>query len=194
MSTYKTNNAMKRILIYTGVVLTCILAGWLVGRYHKGKSVVVTERVDTVFVHDTFTIEKPILKESKIIETMLVAVRDTIVKNDTTYISLPRESKTYGDDRFTAVVSGYKPSLDRLDIYIERQTVTKYLIPEPKKPKMNYLALGAEVAYVGGLSIPIYLEYERLLHKNLGIYGKIMYDLSNENLGAGFGVRAKFGW
>ena len=110
---------MKRILIYTGVVLTCILAGWLVGRYHKEKSVVVTERVDTVFVHDTFTIEKPILKESKIIETMLVAVRDTIVKNDTTYIPLPRESKTYGDDRFTAVVSGYKPSLDRLDIYIE---------------------------------------------------------------------------
>lgn len=185
---------MKRILIYTGVVLTCILAGWLVGRYHKEKSVVVTERVDTVFVHDTFTIEKPILKESKIIETMLVAVRDTIVKNDTTYIPLPRESRTYGDDRFTAVVSGYKPSLDRLDIYIESQTVTKYLIPEPKKPKMNYLALGAEVAYVGGLSIPIYLEYERLLHKNVGIYGKVLYDLPTKDIGAGIGVRAKFGW
>lgn len=158
------------------------------------KKAKVTEKTDTLYVYKTVTIEKPVLKETKVVDTILVAIRDTVVKNDTTYIALPRESKTYGDDRFTAVVSGYKPSLDRLDIYIERQTVTKYLIPEPKKPKMNYLALGAEVAYVGGLSIPIYLEYERLLHKNVGIYGKVVYDLPTKNIGAGVGVRAKVGW
>lgn len=158
------------------------------------KKAKVTEKTDTLYVYKTVTIEKPVLKETKVVDTILVAIRDTVVKNDTTYIALPRESKTYGDDRFTAVVSGYKPSLDRLDIYIERQTVTKYLIPEPKKPKMNYLALGTEVAYVGGLSIPIYLEYERLLHKNVGIYGKVMYDLPTKDIGAGIGVRAKFGW
>ena len=158
------------------------------------KKAKVTEKTDTLYVYKTVTIEKPVLKETKVVDTILVAIRDTVVKNDTTYIALPRESKTYGDDRFTAVVSGYKPSLDRLDIYIESQTVTKYLIPEPKKPKMNYLALGTEVAYVGGLSIPIYLEYERLLHKNVGIYGKVMYDLPTKDIGAGIGVRAKFGW
>lgn len=158
------------------------------------KKAKVTEKTDTLYVYKTVTIEKPVLKETKVVDTILVAIRDTVVKNDTTYIALPRESKTYGDDRFTAVVSGYKPSLDRLDIYIESQTVTKYLIPEPKKPKMNYLALGTEVAYVGGLSIPIYLEYERLLHKNVGIYGKLMYDLPTKDIGAGIGVRAKFGW
>lgn len=185
---------MKRILIILGLVLTCILAGWLIGRYHKGDATEVTERVDTVFVHDTFTMEKPVLKERKVVETMYIAVRDTIVKNDTTYIPLPRESRTYGDDRYTAVVSGYKPSLDRLDIYIESQTVTKYLIPEPPKLKKNYLSVGAEVAYIGGTTIPIYLEYERLLHKNVGIYGKVLYDLPTKDIGAGIGVRAKFGW
>lgn len=185
-----------KALNYILVTLLLIGAGCAVG-YNVGtrnNEVGIVEKRDTIYVYDTVTIEKPVLKESKVVETMFVAVHDTIVKNDTTYIALPRESKTYGDDRFTAVVSGYKPSLDRLDIYIESQTVTKYLIPEPKKPKMNYLTLGTEVAYVRGLSIPIYLEYERLLHKNVGIYGKVMYDLPTKDIGAGIGVRAKFGW
>lgn len=157
----------------------------------------VEEKADTVFVHDTFTIEKPAPKDSnenKVIDTMYVAVTDTVVKNDTTYIPLPRESKTYGDDRFTAVVSGYKPSLDRLELYIESQTVTKYLIPEPQKPKMNFLSAGIEAAYVGNFSLPIYLEYERMLHENVGVYGKAGYDLATKNIGAGIGIRARFGW
>ena len=185
---------MKKIVwSLIAIVAIGVAAGSLFNVIFPKKAKVI-EKIDTMYVYKTVTIEKPVLKETKVVDTILVAIRDTVVKNDTTYIALPRESKTYGDDRFTAVVSGYKPSLDRLDIYIERQTVTKYLIPEPKKPKMNYLALGTEVAYVGGLSIPIYLEYERLLHKNVGIYGKVMYDLPTKDIGAGIGVRAKFGW
>lgn len=184
----------KNIIIGALLLAVGTVAGWLCRGYHFRDTAEVVVQPDTVFVMDTVEIEKPVLKESKVVETMYVAVHDTIVKNDTTFIALPRESKTYGDERYTAVVSGYKPSLDRLEIYIESQTVTKYLIPEPKKPKMNYLALGAEVAYVGGLSIPIYLEYERLLHKNVGIYGKVLYDLPTKDIGAGIGVRAKFGW
>ena len=185
---------MKKIVwSLIAIVAIGVAAGSLFNVIFPKKAKVI-EKIDTMYVYKTVTIEKPVLKETKVVDTILVAIRDTVVKNDTTYIALPRESKTYGDDRFTAVVSGYKPSLDRLDIYIERQTVTKYLIPEPKKPKMNYLALGAEVVYVGGLSIPIYLEYERLLHKNVGIYGKVMYDLPTKDIGAGIGVRAKFGW
>ena len=185
-----------KALNYILVTLSLIGAGCAIG-YNVGtrnNEVSVVEKRDTIYVYDTVAIEKPVLKESRVVETMLVAVHDTIVKNDTTFISLPRESKTYGDDRFTAVVSGYKPSLDRLDIYIESQTVTKYRIPEPKKPKMNYLALGAEVVYVGGLSIPIYLEYERMLHKNIEIYGQIAYDLPSKTFGAGIGAKVSVGW
>lgn len=185
---------MKKIVwSFIAIVAIGVAAGSLFNVIFPKKAKVI-EKTDTMYVYKTVTIEKPVLKETKVVDTMLVAIRDTVVKNDTTYIALPRESKTYGDDRFTAVVSGYKPSLDRLDIYIESQTVTKYLIPEPPKLKKNYLSVGAEVAYIGGTTIPIYLEYERLLHKNVGIYGKVMYDLPTKDIGAGIGVRAKFGW
>ena len=147
-----------------------------------------------MYVYKTVTIEKPVLKETKVVEKMLVPVHDTIVKNDTTYIALPRESKTYGDERYTAVVSGYKPSLDRLEIYIESQVVTKYLIPEPTKPKMNFLVAGVEAAYMTDFSLPIYLEYERMLHKNFSIYGRAEYDVIGKTPGGRMGVRTKFGW
>lgn len=185
---------MKKIVLsFIAIVAIGVAAGSLFNVFFP-KEAEVVEKVDTLYVFDTVTIGVPVPKETKVVEKILVPVHDTIVKNDTTYIALPRESKTYGDERYTAVVSGYKPSLDRLDIYIESQTVTKYLIPEPPKLKKNYLSVGAEVAHVGDITIPIYLEYERLLHKNVGIYGKVMYDLSTKDIGAGFGVRAKFGW
>lgn len=158
------------------------------------QEVIVEKKVDTMYVYKTVTIEKPVLKDTKVVEKMLVPVHDTIVKNDTTYIALPRESKTYGDERYTAVVSGYKPSLDRLDIYIESQTVTKYLIPEPTKPKMNFLSAGLEAEYMKEFSLPIYLEYERRLHENFSIYVKGEYDLMHKTPGVLGGVRTTIGW
>ena len=158
------------------------------------QEVIVENKVDTLYVYDTVTIGVPVPKETKVVDKILVPVRDTIVKNDTTYIPLPRESKTYGDDRFTAVVSGYKPSLDRLEIYIESQVVTKYLIPEPTKPNMNFLVAGVEAAYMTDFSLPIYLEYERMLHKNFSIYGRGEYDVIDKTPGVRAGVRTKFGW
>ena len=86
------------------------------------------ERVDTLLVRDTIVRETPVYLRSETIDTMYVHVRDTL------YVSLPRESRTYGDERYTAVVSGYEPSLDRLEVYLETQTVTKYVMRhEPPK-------------------------------------------------------------
>lgn len=185
---------MKKNIVIGALLLVLGIAIAFLCRRPRVTDVVEMELRDTIYVWDTVILEKPVLKESRVVETMLVAVHDTIVKNDTTYIPLPRESKTYGDDRFTAVVSGYKPSLDRLDIYVENRTVTKYLIPEPKKPDMNRLSAGVEAAYVGSLALPVYLEYERILHKNIEVYGRVEYDLSARYVGARLGVRSGFAW
>ena len=185
---------MKKIVLsFIAIVAIGVAAGSLFNVFFP-KEAEVEEKVDTLYVYDTVTIGVPVPKETKVVEKILVPVHDTIVKNDTTYIPLPRESKTYGDDRFTAVVSGYKPSLDRLDIYVENRTVTKYLIPEPKKPDVNYLGVGVEAAYVGSLALPVYLEYERMLHKNIEVYGRIEYDLSARYVGMRLGVRSGFAW
>ncbi|MBR5199463.1 MAG: hypothetical protein IKW20_06505 [Bacteroidales bacterium] len=109
------------------------------------------ERVDTLLVRDTIVRETPVYLRSEIIDTMYVQVRDTMVRNDTLYVRLPRESRTYGDERYTAVVSGYEPRLDRLEVYLETQTVTKYVMRhEPPKRWGIGVQAGYGVAASGG--------------------------------------------
>ena len=183
---------MKKIIPYIILLILGIVAGWLCREYHFRGEVKV--QTDTLYIPDTVFIEKLVVKEVRETDTMYVAVRDTVVKNDTTYIPLPRESKTYGDERYTAVVSGYQPSLDRLEIYYESQVVTKYVVKEQTVTNRNTLSLGIEPSYLNALSIPIYLEYERMLHKNVGIYGQIAYDIPSKSFGAGIGAKVSVGW
>lgn len=185
---------MKKIVLSLIAIVAISVAASSLFNVFFPKEAEVVEKVDTLYVYDTVTIGVPVPKETKVVEKILVPVHDTIVKNDTTYIALPRESKTYGDERYTAVVSGYKPSLDRLEIYVENQVVTKYLIPEPKKPKTNFLSAGLEAEYMKEFSLPIYLEYERKLHENFSIYVKGEYDLMHKTPGVLGGVRTTIGW
>lgn len=186
-----------KALNYILVDLLLIGAGCAIG-YNVGtktdKGALVEVKPDTVFVHDTFTIEKPVPKDRKVVETMYVAVHDTTVINDTIYIALPRESRTYGDERFTAVVSGYKPSLDRLEIYLENQVVTKYLIPEPKKPKMNTLSVGIEAGYMDSFWLPARVKYTRNVSSWFSVYGYGQYDLLSKRFGGGMGGEFKLNW
>lgn len=181
---------MKRIIIGALLLIIGIVAGWLCREHHFRGEVKV--QTDTLYIPDTVFIEKLVVKEVRETDTMYVDIRDTVTINDTTYIPLPRESRTYGDERFTAVVSGYQPSLDRLEIYLENQVVTQYLKPVGERVKRNSLSLGIEASYLNTLSIPIYLEYERMLNKNVGIYGQIAYDLPSKSLGIGAGMRVGF--
>lgn len=183
---------MKKIIPYVILLILGIVAGWLCREYHFRGEVEV--QTDTLYIPDTIFIEKLVGKEVKETDTMYVAIRDTVVKNDTTYIPLPRESRTYGDERYTAVVSGYQPSLDRLEIYLKNQVVTKYVVKEQTVTNRNTLSLGIEPSYLNSLSIPIYLEYERMLHKNVGIYGQIAYDLPSKTFGVGIGAKVSVGW
>ncbi len=80
---------------------------------------------DTLVVRDTHIIERPILVERTYYDSLYVAVRDTTIINDTIYIALPMESKTYKGEDYLAVVSGYKPSLDRIEVYPKTTTISK---------------------------------------------------------------------
>ena len=147
-------------------------------------------KVDTLVIRDTHVIEKPILVERKVTDTMLVAVNDTTIVNDSIFVALPRESRIYKGEEFLAEISGYKPSLDRIEVYPKTVVISKTEMTTHK----NSLAFGMEVAYSTIPYIPIYLEYGRMLHSNLEIYGKIFYDMPRLNVGVGVGVRASVGW
>ena len=147
-------------------------------------------KVDTLVIRDTHVIEKPVLVERTRKETLLVEVHDTTIINDTLYLTLPIERRVYKGEEYLAEISGYKPSLDRLEVYPKTVVISK----TETTTKRNSLALGMEVAYSTIPYIPIYLEYGRMLHPNLEIYGKIFYDMPRFNPGVGVGIRTKIGW
>lgn len=108
-------------------------------------------QIDTIYYRDTITREKPVYLTRWVRDTMLVPVTDTIRLRDTLWLDLPREVREYGDSTYRAVVSGFRPSLDRIDIYQRERTITKYVsVPSPR------LGFGVQagVGVVGAFSNP----------------------------------------
>lgn len=148
-------NSQIRLWIYRAALLLV----WSLGFLFWGRSCTSSEPApadpsekvdtlivrDTLIIRDTVTIKQPKPAKAEKRDSMLAPVVDTVVIRDTAYIVLPRETKTYGDERYTAVVSGYNPSLDRLEIYLENQVVTKVVIPQSVAPTPKRWGLGVQV-------------------------------------------------
>ena len=149
---------------------------------------------DTLIVRDTHIIEKPVLVERTSKETLHVAVHDTIRVHDTLYIALPMETKTYKGEEYYAEVSGYQPSLDRIEVYPKTQVISKTETTTQLVTHSNRLRLGIEANYYSTPFIPIYLEYERMLHRNIGINARFFYDMNTRLYGVGGGVYVQIGW
>ena len=113
---------------------------------------------------------------------------------DTVYLVLNRQIKEYRDSLFYARVSGYDPELDYIEVYPKTVVISKTETTIQDVTKRNAIALGLEANYFGSTHIPIYLEYSNMLHKNVGMYGRILYDLPTQSLGVGLGVKVCVGW
>ena len=131
-----------------GVALVGVLL-FLVGRWTAPEPPVVLEdvKVVTKVVRDTVTIERPVERYVHTTDSILVAVRDTVCVRDTLYISLPREVKVYEDNRYRAEVSGYRPSLDRIDIYQQTQIVEKEIVRTVEGKKRTRWGVGITAGY-----------------------------------------------
>ena len=107
--------------------------GYFVNEHRNAHPGEMKVKVDTLFVYDTIFIEKPVIKKVETIDTLLLPVptTDTLMLHDTVLIHLPIEQRQYSDPRYTAWVSGYRPQLDSIRIYQQREftkevkTVTK---------------------------------------------------------------------
>lgn len=67
---------------------------------------------------------------------------------------IPIEKKEYRTDHYRAIVSGYKPSLDLVEIYSKTQTITV----TPKKKRWG-LGLQAGYGYPGGWYVGAGISY-----------------------------------
>ena len=184
---------MKKDIII-GVLL--IVLGFVVGLLCRPEHFrdEVKMLTDTLVVVDTHIIEKPVPVKVTAEKISLVAVHDTIVVNDTVFVPIPIERKTYKGEDYFAEISGYKANLELIEVYPKTKVISKTETTTQTVTHSNRLRLGIDANYYSTPFIPIYLEYERMLHKNVGISARFFYDLNTGLYGVGAGVNAQIGW
>lgn len=118
------NSQHKGPIIYI-IILALFILSFGIGRYTAKPKTILKERerIDTLVIRDTLTHYVPQYVHRHTRDTIRVPIRETI--HDTVAVYLPRETRVYEDARYRAEVSGYQPSLDRIDIYTQTQVVTK---------------------------------------------------------------------
>lgn len=143
---------LRAILLLLGILFLFNLVnaiGCIVNDYKAAKHPKVEIQIDTLIIRDTVFIEKPILQTVKVIDTLqlLVPTRDTLMLHDTILLQLPIEQRRYGDSRYTAWISGYKPQLDSIQIYQTTNYITKEITRTPPTPKPRHWGLGLQAGY-----------------------------------------------
>ena len=120
------------------ILIIPFLVGLLAGRFccTRGPVEHFVERVDTLVVRDTITREKPVFVDRYITrtETVLLPVHDTTVVRDSVLVDVPIERRIYQEDSlYRAVVSGFRVSLDTLQVYRTTKEITKYVTVPVRK-------------------------------------------------------------
>lgn len=120
-----------KVLPWILVALLAVVAaaGWL-----RPAEVVSGKAIrDTLVVRDTVrdSIPKPVLVRFDHWDSIPfpATVRDTF--HDTVFVRIPIERKEYRTDDYRAVVSGYRPNLELVEVFRKTNTVT--LTPRPKR-------------------------------------------------------------
>lgn len=139
--TARRNCALGAALALAALLL---LSGYLLGRRAcRAPEPELVVQTDTLRIRDTVLVDKPVPVEVRVVDTMLVAVTDTISISDTVYLRIPREIKQYEDSLFRAQVSGYRPSLDWIEVYPQ----TVYLTKVVKTQDVRRWGIGLQAGY-----------------------------------------------
>lgn len=118
---------IKKILIASAVIIIALVLSFVAGQRDALNRLVLPqkERVDTLVIYDTIVSEKPIYKEKRITERILVPVTDTIRVKDTLYLYAEREQIHWKDSLSDVYASGIDVNVDSVLHYIPTQVITK---------------------------------------------------------------------
>lgn len=192
---------MQKIFAYIGVMVVGVVIGCLLPDYHFRDEAKMLQR-DTIVRFDTIRYSRlelvtnsNALKIPKIDVPKLafldVEKVDTIYKDNVMYLTYPRESYYTKAKDVEIWYSGIDSTIDSLNVVQKTQNIKE---TQQVKVARNSISLGIEASYLTTPSLPIYLEYGRMFHKNVEMYGQIAYDLQSRQWGVGIGVELKFGW
>ena len=135
---------MKNVVI----ALALIAAAFLLGRRSVKPEIVEIHTTDTVVVRDTVreTVLVPKVRYLTRVDTVLLKVPGDTVEVP---VLVPISRKVYEGEDYRAVVSGFRASLDTLDIFRKTQTVTNTVVQRvevPGKPKRWGIGVSAGYA------------------------------------------------
>lgn len=145
---------LKQLLVYVLI----ILAGFMVGYCSRPEAEIIEKtecRIDTMKIVQPAEVRvDTFFREVRVHTTRL----DTLCKTDTLHITdsilvyLPFERKEYSDTSYRAVISGYKPVLEEIDVY--ERVITKTV--EKKPPLLSPyitggISLDGDVSIGGGV-------------------------------------------
>ena len=135
---------MKKVVI----ALALIAAAFLLGRRSVKPEIVKIHRTDTVVVRDTVreTVLVPKVRYLTRVDTVLLPVPGDTVEVP---VLVPISRNVYEGEDYRAVVSGFRASLDTLDIFRKTQTLTNTVVQRvevPGKPKRWGIGVSAGYA------------------------------------------------
>lgn len=138
---------MKQTINLIITVFICFLTAFLVIRcinYHPQQKVVTEVKYDTVIIYDTIIIEKPI----PITRTLTKYINDTVyIENKPILADIPIEEVIYTDERYEAIVSGYKPQLESLKLFQKDTIITNYITERITEKNKSKFSIGIGLGY-----------------------------------------------
>lgn len=133
------------LLLVAALVAAVSVLSWRLGYRTAVAEAIETPKADTLIVRDTVTVEYPVPILTTITDTLLVAYPDIVIIHDTTFVQLPKERKEYSGKDYRAIVSGYQPSLDLIQVFPETKVVTRTIsVPSRKR---SHFALSLQAGY-----------------------------------------------
>ena len=141
-------NAVLSIIVFVCGFGAGVLLRPVVLPNRDGGTSVIT-RTDTLTVRDTVIERMTEYIDRTVLDTVLVAVSDTVMCRDTVYIRAAAVQKHYKGEDYDAWVSGWElsgrgPALDSIYVYPQ----TRYISVEPRKR----WGIGIQAGYGIGIS------------------------------------------
>lgn len=137
---------MRKAVVSILIDLALFIAVFTLGALHGRRTAALNTpkpQADTLILTDTIRVDYFTEVSRVVTDTIYLVRTDTIRRGDTTYIALPRETKTYSDSLFRAQVSGYQPTLDWVEVYPKTTTITNTIY----KADTKRWGLGIQAGY-----------------------------------------------
>lgn len=163
------------------IAIAVLLVSLVISLTNRKEVVIEKNTSDTVYTIklETVEVKKPIFITEVIVDTFLI--KDSL-KNE--YL-IPKTQKYYKDSLYEAWVSGFKPSLDSINIYNKTKfvtitnTITKEIYPKKTDFYLDGGVLCMKDKFAPNIGATVKFRNDMTLRGGIGYYDRDLYYMFN---------------